>query len=81
MPMLDDTIATGAQANDHAPAGEFVQSGKVLGQRCWRPGIGIDNPRAELHAPRLARHQRQYRKAVTPPGFCHPGGIDPGLVG
>src|SRR6266567_7812102 len=78
-PMLDDTMPTGAQADDHPPAGEFIESGKVLGQRRWRPGVGIDNPRAELHALCLARHQRQHRKAVTPPGFCYPGGIDPGL--
>src|SRR5262249_5227066 len=81
VPMLDDTIATGAKADDHPPIGEFIEGGKVLGQCCWRSGIGIDNPSAELHAPRLARQQRQYRKAVTPPGFCYPGGIDPGLIG
>src|SRR4030095_15950057 len=66
MPMLDDTIAAGAQADDHPPAGELVEGGKVLRQRRRCPGIGIDNPRTELQAPRLAHHQRQYRDAVRP---------------
>src|SRR5215510_1530924 len=35
VPMLDDTIAAGAQANDHPPAGELVEGGKVLSQRRW----------------------------------------------
>src|SRR5262249_33548447 len=81
MPVLDDTIATGAKADNHASTGEFIEGSKVLGQCGWRAGIGIDNPRAEVNAPRFARQQRQYRKAVTPPGFCYPGGIDPGLIG
>src|SRR5215471_21680123 len=80
MPVLDNTMAAGAQANDHASTGDLVESGEVLRQCCWRARIGIDDARAELDAFGLTCHQRQNAKAVASPGFGDPGGIHPGFL-
>ena len=59
MEVLDHLRSAGAEANDHAPAAQFIERREMLRQRARRARVRVDDSGCQLDAPRMLGEQRE----------------------